>query len=81
MNAFGVIFFSVCFVSLWLSFWAIAEMCWVRRERRRLHRRRRLRRLRSGGFGFICRRRVIERKMLYEFYIKLLATNVELAHK
>ena len=37
MNAFGVFFLFVCFVSAWLSFWAIAEMRWVRRERRRTH--------------------------------------------
>lgn len=68
MNAFGVIFFSVCFVSVWLSFWAIAEMRWVRRE---------------SVVGFICRGRIIGRRMLYEFYIKIkmLATNVELAHE
>ena len=37
MNAFGVFFLVVCFVSAWLSFWAIAEMRWVRWERRRTH--------------------------------------------
>lgn len=30
MNAFGVFFLFVCFVSVWLSFWAIAELRWVR---------------------------------------------------
>ena len=37
MNAVGVIFFFVCFVAAWFSFWAIAEMRWVRRQRRRIH--------------------------------------------
>lgn len=41
---------------------------------------------RCVGFGgsagaLICRGRVIGRRMLYEFYIKMLATNVELAHE
>lgn len=64
MNLFGLFFLCVCFASFWFSLWAIAELRWVRRER----------------LGFICRGRAIERRMLYEFYIKMLATNVELAH-
>lgn len=75
MNVAGLVFFCVCFASFWFS---------------------RSGRLRSvgafigasgcGGFeagkgDSICREGVIGRRMLYEFYIKMLATNVELAHK
>ena len=37
MNLFGLFFLCVCFASFWFSLWAIAELRWVRRERRRIH--------------------------------------------